>query len=103
MAKQRIGYLDIAKGIGILLMIFGYIDRVGVVQTWIYSFHAPLFFIVSGIIVFKQNKRNIKKVKGLLYPYFMFSLITIIYIFISELIMHHDILQILIQVKDCFF
>lgn len=57
MTKQRIGYLDIAKGIGILLMIFGHIDGGGVVQTWIYSFHIPLFFIVSGIIVFKQNKK----------------------------------------------
>lgn len=110
MTKQRINYLDVAKGIGILLMIFGHIDRGGIIQTWIYSFHMPLFFIVSGIISYKKISETtvlkndiVKKIKGLLYPYFMFSLLTMIYVFLVGLVLNHNVLQALSQVKECFF
>lgn len=107
MMKRRIDYLDIAKGIGILLMIFGHIDRGGIIQTWIYSFHMPLFFIVSGILFCKKNKNSItlkediiKKIKGLIYPYIVFSLVTIVYIFVIDLLISQNILHAFIQLKE---
>ncbi len=46
---QRLDWADMAKGIGILLMAVGHSaippDRWGI---WIYSFHMPLFFFLSG-------------------------------------------------------
>lgn len=48
----RIGYLDIAKGIGIILVVMGHNDF-SVLSPFffklIYSFHMPLFFFMSGI------------------------------------------------------
>lgn len=51
--KTRLEYLDAAKGLGILLVILGHIYAWNpninrkILVTWIYSFHMPLFFIVS--------------------------------------------------------
>ncbi len=49
--SKRIEYIDIARGIGILLVVmghndFGYISPLG--YKVIYSFHMPLFFFLSG-------------------------------------------------------
>ena len=52
--SKRIEYLDIAKGIGILLVVLGHNDFEVIspfVQRLIYSFHMPLFFFLSGYFV----------------------------------------------------
>jgi polysaccharide biosynthesis protein PslL len=49
--SKRIEYIDIAKGIGILLVVLGHNDFEVIslfVQRLIYSFHMPLFFFLSG-------------------------------------------------------
>ena len=46
--KKRIAYIDVAKGIGILLMILGHTMTSGWGKDVIYSFHMPLFFRVFG-------------------------------------------------------
>lgn len=51
---KRIEALDIAKGIGIILVIIGHMSS-SYLRNWIYSFHMPLFFILSGIC-FKTEK-----------------------------------------------
>lgn len=37
---DRIAWIDIAKGYGILFVIFAHLD-VGILGTWIYTFHMP--------------------------------------------------------------
>lgn len=46
LTPQRIEWIDCAKGITILLVIFGH-SVYGVLRGAIYSFHMPLFFIMS--------------------------------------------------------
>lgn len=47
--KVRDTYIDIAKGIGMLLVIYGHLaERSDFLRIIIYSFHMPLFFIISG-------------------------------------------------------
>ncbi len=52
--SKRIEYLDIARGIGILLVVLGHND-LGAVSPFahqvIYSFHIPLFFFLSGYFI----------------------------------------------------
>jgi polysaccharide biosynthesis protein PslL len=52
--SQRIEYLDIARGIGILLVVLGHNDF-GAISTFfhqiIYSFHIPLFFFLAGYFI----------------------------------------------------
>ena len=82
---KRLDYLDYAKGIGILLVILAHIYAWNpdinreIVVVWIYSFHMPLFFIVSGMLIkFKNYDKPkefiISKVKHILFPYILFSL-----------------------------
>lgn len=50
MATDRIEWVDVAKGIGILLVIAGHSFQL----SWsapIYAFHMPLFFFLSGLFV----------------------------------------------------
>lgn len=81
--SNRIDYLDIAKGIGILLVIIGHIPHIGEpVRQYIVSFHMPLFFIISGILIFHTWKAEEntaafvrRKARSLLLPYAFFSVI----------------------------
>ena len=69
---KRIEYIDIAKGIGIILMIIGHMPSINdYLNRFIYSFHMPLFFIISGYFFkHKDNKQCIKSIlKRLIVPY----------------------------------
>ena len=49
MAKKRIDWLDIAKGITMILVIVGHtVNNPSPVRDIIFSFHMPLFFILAG-------------------------------------------------------
>ncbi len=50
--SARKSYIDIAKGIGIILVVLGHLDANGdMSRNLIYSFHMPLFFFLSGLFV----------------------------------------------------
>ena len=95
-AKRREKYLDIAKGIGILLVVMGHSipdasTPAGISNPYfvilfgvIYSFHMPLFFFISGLltkpITISADKRRFKLKSlrklfdRLLVPYFFVGL-----------------------------
>lgn len=52
--KQYVEWIDIAKGIGILLVIAGHTIYLGI-SSPLYAFHMPLFFLLSGL-VYDKNK-----------------------------------------------
>ena len=53
---ERLVFIDNAKGIGIILMILGHIPNMPeFFHSWIYSFHMPLFFFISGYL-FNEKK-----------------------------------------------
>jgi len=55
--KQRVLFWDIARGIAIILMIVGHcIPKTTWVYKLIYSFHMPLFVIVSGYFMKESEK-----------------------------------------------
>lgn len=76
-SKDRLAWVDTAKGVGIILMIIGHLVPSGTfLHRWIYSFHMPLFFILSGFVFNWERYRNVsyrpflrKKSKQLLLPY----------------------------------
>lgn len=47
---KRIEYVDIYRGIGIILMIMGHIGFGGKFDIWIHAFHMPMFFFISGFL-----------------------------------------------------
>lgn len=85
--KKRIGWIDIGKGIGIILVSFGHLRNGNGESVWlptlntpidfIYLFHMPLFFFLGGITF--SSRRAFPdflklKAKTLLIPYYVFSL-----------------------------
>lgn len=80
---KRIEWLDSAKGIVIILMLYGHFDNIPcMVKSVIYSFHMPFFFILSGYFIDKKTSTKhfiIKKIKQLLYPYLLGGLLLIIF------------------------
>lgn len=84
---ERIQEIDIAKGIGILLVLIGHsIPYESNLHTWIYSFHMPLFFILSGLVMNAPEdisfrgllKKNIKLITNYVLwsgIYFIFDMI----------------------------
>lgn len=56
--SARIPAIDVTKGIGILLVVFAHINYTPVPLTYIYSFHMPLFFILSGFLFQKEKYKS---------------------------------------------
>lgn len=60
--KQRLEYVDVMRGIAITLVVAGHLLQFNGVPTsnptfeFIYSFHMPLFFAISGYITSKVTK-----------------------------------------------
>lgn len=73
--------IDIARGIGILLVVYGHSNAViadkGELFRVIFSFHLPLFFFLSGLFL-DPNQRLVdvlkSKADALLKPYFVLML-----------------------------
>ena len=82
MEKKRLDYLDMVKGVGIFFVVLGHIEYISnPLRVWISSYHMPLFFIVSGILMAVKsetagdfNTSVTKKFKGIIIPYLWFSL-----------------------------
>jgi fucose 4-O-acetylase-like acetyltransferase len=92
--QKHYDWVDYAKGIGIILVVYGHVAR-GVynagmienqelftlVDSILYSFHMPLFFFLSGLFFISSiTKRGeggliISKVDTIIYPYIIWSLI----------------------------
>ena len=76
--KERLSYLDYARVIVAYLVIFGHLLLNGdtTIRPYIYSFHMPLFFLVSGMLHKDRGGIAWKKYwKTLIIPFLFFNLI----------------------------
>lgn len=78
---NRMQWLDVAKGITIILMVFGHTSIPKFVSDFIWAFHMPLFFIASGWCTnWKREgvcKFITKKANSLLLPFVVYSVIVL--------------------------
>lgn len=91
---MRYIWVDYAKAIGIILVVFGHVNRglhsSGInisnsmfekLDSIIYSFHMPLFFFLSGLFFINSIEKSTKfdftlnKINVILYPYVIWSLL----------------------------
>lgn len=86
---KRLDYLDMAKGLGMILVLIGHLQGDSIFTfspyiqplcVYIFSFHMPMFFIISGLLLaIKQDEiKPFKEIakrrfKGIMIPYFWFS------------------------------
>lgn len=77
----RLQNIDIAKGITICLMVVGHSSLPLWLSNWIWSFHMPFFFFVSGLLT-SWNKEGkdffMRKTKTLLLPFVIYSVINLL-------------------------
>lgn len=85
--NRRLGYIDTAKGIGIILVvIYHHLLGADYINNWISSFHMPLFFMITGYLyAFRDDCSKpvgvfiVQKLKGLMYPFVTLSFIVILW------------------------
>lgn len=93
---DRIDWIDHAKGIGIFLVVLGHTYR-GIhaaklmntsqfqpVDDWIYAFHMPLFFLLSGVFAERLQKLKIpefflNRLAALVAPYLIWATIQLLF------------------------
>jgi fucose 4-O-acetylase-like acetyltransferase len=92
--KNRICWVDYAKAIGIILVVYGHIvrglhksgiimpnDLYKLIDSIIYSFHMPLFFFLSGLFFYNSLSKQggikliLSKIDNIVYPYIIWSII----------------------------
>src|SRR5687767_4607121 len=92
-SERRIDWVDYAKGIGIVLVVFGHVwgglrqasvyippATFHFVDSFIYSFHMPLFFFLSGLFIERSASRETStfittKLRTIVYPYVLWSIL----------------------------
>lgn len=85
--SKRVEWIDVAKGVGIVLVSFGHLRNGDGESVWlptldapidaIYLFHMPLFFLLGGLTFSRRGGFKAflaRKAKTLLVPYYVFSL-----------------------------
>ena len=90
---DRIEWLDVAKGLTIILMVLGHTSIPDVLSRFIYSFHMPLFFIASGWTTkWKHSIASFieKKFKTILLPFVLYSFVVL---FIMSMVMDFSFSQ----------
>jgi fucose 4-O-acetylase-like acetyltransferase len=86
---SRLEILDIAKGVCIVLVVYGHIARgmIGPETPWLqsldlllYTFHMPVFFLISGFLAARPvpGGKTVGKVLSLAYLYVVWSVITVL-------------------------
>ena len=84
-SRQRIEYLDLFRGIGILLMITGHVEFGSsfayCFRFFFHAFHMPMFFWIAGYLFQPKSREELpfssfaaRKAKTLLLPYAVFGL-----------------------------
>ncbi len=91
--NTRIEWIDYAKAIGIVLVVYGHVARglfnagidiplgmYALADSIVYSFHMPLFFFLSGLFFYDSFSKKgggrllLSKVDTIVYPYLLWSL-----------------------------
>lgn len=106
MNRNRLFYLDAARGLAILLVVLGHIwETDELLPVLIYSFHVPLFFMISGILTAYSGREHrplrcfiLSGLRSLLVPYLFFELVFIV---IFGLRNHFDFSSQSAHIYDC--
>lgn len=80
--NKRVEWIDVLKGIGIILVVLGHNQVTKYAGTYISSIHMPLFLLISGYLY--DSKKYSKfinflesRFKGIIIPFLFFTLISL--------------------------
>ena len=98
--QQRVEWVDTLKFIGILSVILGHINFP--LNGFIYTWHMPLFFMVSGFFIkFETHFKDfvVKNFKRLMIPYFIFSIVGLFIEILKRYLLHREALDYTHEIK----
>lgn len=88
--KDECNYIDVARFIGIYLVVFGHITllhKYSYLSYMIYAFHMPLFFMLSGILHKSQSSKR-KSFNNnfyrLIIPFFIYNGVAYLYLLVVQ-------------------
>lgn len=96
--NKRIEWVDMAKAIAIILMIIGH-EVNGNIRTLIFSFHMPLFFILSGYTSHRLTTLNeiVSLIKKLFFRIWILAAVMILLAAIEGGIIHSEHLIVILK------
>jgi fucose 4-O-acetylase-like acetyltransferase len=76
----RLEWIDVARGIGIIAVVVGHVWTRGPLRDAVYSFHMPLFFLLSGLLSRPQSPTGfvLRQLTSQMRPYAAFLLLLIL-------------------------
>lgn len=100
-AAERTQWIDSAKGIGILLIFFGHVYSTvtpSALYVYIYAFHVPLFFFISGLTL-RPAAGPLggvvqKKLRTLIVPYLWYAFLGYLFYLAGYLLAQRQGLQV---------
>jgi len=87
---MRLARIDALKGFGIALVVFAHYRLPEALDTYIFSFHMPLFFFISGclfnFVKYTESATNFVKgrFRSLIIPYFAFAVLTCLFYYLID-------------------
>ncbi|HEX5738695.1 MAG TPA: acyltransferase family protein [Hydrogenophaga sp.] len=98
---ERTQWIDAAKGIGILLIFFGHVYSTvtpSALYVYIYAFHVPLFFFISGLTL-RPAAGPLggvvqKKLRTLLVPYLWYAFLGYLFYVAGYMLAQHQGLKV---------
>ncbi|MBE6825005.1 MAG: hypothetical protein E7513_06635 [Ruminococcaceae bacterium] len=91
MENKRMLWLDALRGLGIILITLGHLGCFELLERYIYSFHVPLFFFISGYLYIRSAKpiKNFIKRKTItiLVPFLVWTLMSTL----VNVVMNYDL------------
>jgi fucose 4-O-acetylase-like acetyltransferase len=92
MKNEHIKWIDILKGIGIILVVIFHFSDINLLDLWVLSFCMPLFFFASGYLYKKKPivENFTHKFRTIVVPYICFGLITSAWSIINDIYFHRE-------------
>ena len=96
--NARIAWIDTAKLIGIYLVILGHIPlnpEAEMLNWFIYVFHMPLFFLLSGAVTSRRSitETCVRSVRQLIVPYVLFYAVSWLWWFAVSFLRHPELFE----------
>ena len=76
---KRVEWIDNLRGLGIVFVIIGHMSIPDMLRQFVFSFHMPLFFMISGYL-YKNDfsfKWCMRKLDSLFIPYLVYGILTL--------------------------
>lgn len=74
----RVEWIDATRGLAMVLIVLGHVAPPGSLQTWVFSFHVPLFFFLSGLLFAPRRGWLRKRLKQLMVPYYVVGAVSVL-------------------------